>query len=313
MNVEKKNMVTIPSHTYLDYYRIKNKYMTNHKCPKCGKKSSMVFKVENRILSTLCSSCKFHIRIVEDTYITYDEHATRSKQAYENSIDAILRAKFDLLFDYHSSSNIEHLRNKYLEQKFDYDQLYMQWEQSDPNHPQLKKDRDELIAKIKVHNVPEIHTQLNEVLDQLHKLEYTTQYNEVVPTPVYDLEIRTLDGPKKVKRKAEIKKKRPEIPKMEIVHEDMDDVIELNELLFYELYTEEFKDRKKKMTKEDYERWAWSYDYDNGKDTYSTWKRTSEKEIESFYTYLKQQGKYDRWIRENYAHCVKNQWDEIHN
>lgn len=206
MNVEKKNMVTIPSHTYLDYYRIKNKYMSNHKCPKCGKKSTLVFKIEERILSALCSSCKFHIRILEDTYITYDEHAARSKQAYENSIDAILRAKFDLLFDYHSSSNIEHLRNKYLEQKVDYDQLYIQWEQSDPNHPQLKKDRDELIAAIKVNNTPEIHIQLNEVLDQLHKLEYTTQYNAVVPTPVYDLEIRTLDDLKVKHVKSKIKK-----------------------------------------------------------------------------------------------------------
>jgi transcription elongation factor Elf1 len=197
MNVEKKNMVTIPSHTYLDYYRTKSKYMSNHKCPKCGKKSTVTFKVEQRILSALCSSCTFQIRILEDTYITYDEHAMRSKQAYENSIDAILRAKFDLLFDYHSSSNIEQLRKKYLEEKVGYDQLYIQWEHSDPNHPQLKKDRDELIAKIKVHNTPEKHVQLNEVLDQLHKLEYTIQYNEVVPTPVYDLEIRTLDEPVK--------------------------------------------------------------------------------------------------------------------
>ena len=300
MNVEKKNMVTIPSHTYLDYYRIKNKYMSNHKCPKCGTKSSVVFKVEKRILSALCSvpSCKFQIRILEDTYITYDENAARSKQAYEISIDAILRAKFDLLFDYHSSSNIEHLRNKYLAKKVDYDQLYIQWEQSDPNHPRLKKDRDELIAKIKVHNTPEIHVQLNEVLDQLHKLEYTTQYNEVVPTPAYDLEIRTLDEPT-------IEIKPTKKTKMEIVHEDTDDVIALNELILYQMYTDKFKDRKQQMTREDYDRWA------RGKDTYYAWKKNVEKEAESFYTHLKKQSKYDQWIRENYDHCVKEQWEEI--
>jgi len=309
MNVEKKNMVTIPSHTYLDYYRIKNKYMSNHKCPKCGKKSTVVFKVDKRILSAVCSACTFHIRILEDTYITYDEHAARSKKAYEDSIDAILRAKFDILFDYHSSSNIEQLRNKYLKEKVDYDQLYIQWEQSDPNHPELKRDRDKLIAAIKVNNDPQIQIQLNEVLDQIHKLEYTTQYNTVVPTPVYDLEIRTLDEIKV--KKPEIKKdeKRPETPKMKIVHEDMDDIIDLNKLIFYELYSEEFKDRK--ITKEDYDRWAWSYDYESGKDTYSTWKKTSEKEVESFYAYLKQKGIYDQWIRENYADCVKEQWEEI--
>lgn len=193
MNVEKKDMVTIPIHTYTDYYRLKAKYEETGKCPAC-KKPKMVFKIVDRILTATCPtpSCKSNMRILEDTYITYDEHARRSKQEYEASIDAILRAKFDRLFDYYSSSNIEQLRNHYLGQKEAYDTLYMQWEKSDPNHPQLKKDRDELISKLKTHDSPEIHKQLNDVLNELHKIEYTRIYNEVVPTPIYDLEIRTL-------------------------------------------------------------------------------------------------------------------------
>ena len=153
----------------------------------------MVFKVVDRILTATCTpSCKSNMRILEDTYITYDEYVRRSKQAYEKSVEAILRAKFDRLFDYHSSSHLEQLREQYLGQKELYDQLYVQWEKSDPNHPQLKKDRDELISKIKTSNSPELHKHLNEVLNEIHKLEYTRIYNDTVPTPVYDLEIRTL-------------------------------------------------------------------------------------------------------------------------
>jgi hypothetical protein len=132
------------------------------------------------------------MRILEDTYITYDEYARQCKQDYEKSIEAILRAKFDRLFDYHSSGNLEQLRDHYLGQKETYDNLYIQWEKSDPNHPQLKKDRDELISKLKTSDSPEIHKQLNHVLNELHKIEYTRIYNETVPTPAYELEIRTL-------------------------------------------------------------------------------------------------------------------------
>jgi hypothetical protein len=139
------------------------------------------------------------MRVLEDTYITYDENAKRSKEKYENSIDAILRAKFDILFDYNSStSNLEKLRDAYLKEKNEYDELYMQWQQTDPNHSQLKVDRDKLIAVIKQEKKGDnrkIYEQLNEVLNQLHKIEYTTQYNERQRTPIYDLEIRTLDVP----------------------------------------------------------------------------------------------------------------------
>uniref|UniRef100_A0A6C0AHQ6 Uncharacterized protein n=1 Tax=viral metagenome TaxID=1070528 RepID=A0A6C0AHQ6_9ZZZZ len=192
MNVEKEDMVTIPIPTYSDYYGIKQKYEETGKCPNC-KKTKMVFKVVDRILTATCTpSCTSNMRILEDTYITYDEYARQSKQDYEKSIEAILRAKFDRLFDYQSSSNLEQLRDHYLGQKEVYDNLYIQWEKSDPNHPQLKKDRDELISKLKTSDSPEIHTQLNHVLNELHKIEYTRIYNETVPTPVYDLEIRTL-------------------------------------------------------------------------------------------------------------------------
>lgn len=193
MNIEKKDMITIPTNTYSDYYRIKHKYEENGKCPNC-KKTGMEFKVVERVLSATCknASCKSNMRILEDTYITYDEHMQQRKQSYEKSVDAILRAKFDRLFEYHSTSNIEQLRNHYLQQKEQYDEMYIEWAKSDPNHPQLKKDRDELIAKIKTTDNPVIHQQLNEVLNELHKIEYTTIYNVTTPTPFYELEIRTL-------------------------------------------------------------------------------------------------------------------------
>lgn len=143
---------------------------------------------------------------MEDTYITYDENAMRSKEAYEKSTEAVLRAKFDHVFDYSSGVMTEEewkailirLRNNYLKEKEYCDELYMQWKTSDPNHPRLKEDCAKLIAAIKEKkDNRQIHNELNDVLDKLHEIEYTTQYHEVVRTPIYDLEIRTLDAPHK--------------------------------------------------------------------------------------------------------------------
>ena len=194
MNVVKGDMVTIPNGTYSEYYTYKRYTEKNHTCYVC-KQQGITFKEEDRILSIECptENCKINMRILEDTYITYDENARRTKEKYEKSIDAILRAKFDRLFDYHSHSNLEKLRDTYLKEREGYDELYMQWQTSDPNHPQLKKERDILIAALKAHNHPNIQKALNEVLDKLHKIEYTTHYNEVARKPIYDLEIRTLD------------------------------------------------------------------------------------------------------------------------
>jgi hypothetical protein len=89
----------------------------------------------------------------------------------------------------------------------------------------------------------------------------------------------------------------------EDTHEDTEDVIALNELSFYELY-DEFRIRHKTFTKADYDKWA------DETDTFSLWKGKAEKNSESFYTYLKEQGKYDQWLRQNYDHCVKEQWKE---
>ena len=134
-------MVTIPNGTYSEYYTYKRYTEKNHTCYVC-KQQGITFKEEDRILSIECptENCKINMRILEDTYITYDENARRTKEKYEKSIDAILRAKFDRLFDYHSHSNLEKLRDTYLKEREGYDELYMQWQTSDPNHPQLKKD-----------------------------------------------------------------------------------------------------------------------------------------------------------------------------
>jgi hypothetical protein len=132
------------------------------------------------------------MRILEDKFITYDEQFKQCKTNYTDSVDAILRAKFDLLFEYSKKEPVELLRADYVETKSGYDQLYLQWKQTDPNHPKLKKDCAELIKKIKERYDPAVRDQLNDALNQIHLIEYKRIYNDVVPRPTYDLEIRVL-------------------------------------------------------------------------------------------------------------------------
>ena len=193
MLVKKEGKVTIPTHTYLDYYQTKAKYQKNKKCPIC-KNPDIVFHMSDRILSVVCPTpnCKSNMRILSDTYITYHEQFAKYKQDHADSIDEILRAKFDMLFEYRKPDKVEQLRAQYLHTKADCDALYLKWNQTNPNHPKLKKDRDVLIQKIKQTDDTTIRDQLNQKLDQIHSIEYTRVYNEIVPTPVYPLEIRVL-------------------------------------------------------------------------------------------------------------------------
>ena len=193
MLVEKMGTVTIQMHTYLDYYQLKSKYQKNKKCPNC-KNSDIAFHVSDRILSVVCPhpNCKSNMRILSDTYITSHEQFDKYKQDHADSIDEILRAKFDMLFEYRKIDKVEPLRTNYLQTKADYDALYINWIQTNPNHPELKKDRDTLIRKMKQTTDSAIRDQLNHVLDQIHSIEYTRVYNEIVPAPVYPLEIRVL-------------------------------------------------------------------------------------------------------------------------
>ena len=193
MNVEKKEEIVIPTFTYLDYYRLKAKYEETKKCPNC-KKTDIVFEVSNRILSCVCQTpkCKSNMRLAEDTYVTYDVKAAQCKKEYTESTNKILREKFDLLFDYKKKHNLESLRNHYLADKQDYDALYIQWEKANPDHARLQKDRAELIRKLKEDYSPAISEQLNHVLNEIHAIEYKRVYNEIIPTPAYELEIRTI-------------------------------------------------------------------------------------------------------------------------
>ena len=193
MLVEKKEKVTIPQHTYLEYYQLKSKYQQNKKCPNC-KNPDIVFNVSDRILSVVCptAQCKSNMRILSDTYVTYQEQFSKYKQAYEESIDEVLRTKFDMLFEYRKTNKVDHLRTTYLQTKADYDTLCLKWSQTNPNHPELKKDRDELIQKMKHTDEAIIRDQLNEVLNQIHSIEYKRVYNEIVPAPIYPLEVRVL-------------------------------------------------------------------------------------------------------------------------
>jgi hypothetical protein len=193
MNVEKKEEIVIPTFTYLDYYILKSRYDETKKCHNC-KKTHIVFDNANRILSCVCQTpkCKSNMRLSEDTYVTYDVKAERCKKDYVESTDKILREKFDLLFDYKKKHKLEELRSYYLANKEEYDSLFIQWEKANPTHVQLQKDRAELIRKLKEEYSPEIAEQLNHVLNEIHAIEYKRVYNEIIPTPAYELEFRVI-------------------------------------------------------------------------------------------------------------------------
>ena len=153
MNVSKQNKITIQSPVSW-YYQLKKKY--NHKkCPTCGK-GPLLFLEKNRHLTIQClqnASCSKNVSIAVDTCFSYDKMYTTHKDAYMDSVEKILKKKFDIIFNYTSNHDIAALKTTYMDTKTEYEtmnQLYYQ--HADQRQAELKplyETKDEIFQKLK--------------------------------------------------------------------------------------------------------------------------------------------------------------------
>jgi len=196
MNVVKKDMVIIPP-SINDYYRLKQYYQKKQICKNC-KSSEIVFLEKNRILSCVCTpNCKSNMRILIDSYVTYDENYNEIKQNYDDSVNIVLREKFDIIFKYKKAKDITKIAAHYTSAKKKFQEIQTtQIEKIEKRDALLKPYldmRDEMIKGIKEHDRSNpIEEDLNETLNKIHEISYTTIGNTTFFMPDFDLEIFTL-------------------------------------------------------------------------------------------------------------------------
>jgi len=203
MNVEKSNYVILPP-KILEYYRLKLKAeKKKNKCPTCGKQ--LIFLNKNRILSSECKTkdCTSNMKFFLNTVITYDELYATTKQKFVDSTEAVLKEKFNIIFNYKSASDISELKDNYLTDKLMYDDLYTNHynkvEQKNKIILEATKEKNEYVDALKqsVQNKtgipPHIPDDLNASLDKIHKEKYMNLTNETILTPEFDLEVIVLN------------------------------------------------------------------------------------------------------------------------
>jgi hypothetical protein len=198
MNVTKKDMVVIPPNIK-EYYKLKQYYQEKKKCKNC-KSPKIVFLEEHRILSCVCptSKCKSNMRILIDSYVTYDEKYNESKQHYNDSVNTVLREKFNIIFKYKDASDITEIATQYTRAKENFNEIQQkQIEKIEQHHallvPELEQRSQMIDAIKKGSGIETLQTDLNVVLNKIHALTYVTMGETTLPTPEFDLEIFTLN------------------------------------------------------------------------------------------------------------------------
>lgn len=204
MNIEKQDYIILPPNI-VEYYKLKQqvKKAKKDRCPICYK-HPLVFLEKNRILSCECKTvgCKANMKFFLDQVITYDEFYSITSKNFENSIEAVLKEKFDIIFNYKSVSDITELKDKYITDKSKYDELYA-------HHYNKVQDKVDFIRDANEHKIehidaikksikdgngmpPNIPEDLNAVLNKIHKVKYTTLSQETIMTPEFDLGVTIL-------------------------------------------------------------------------------------------------------------------------
>lgn len=202
MNVEKSDYVLLPP-KIIEYYRLKIRAgKKKGKCPLCGQQ--LLFSNKNRILSCECKpGCKSNMKFFLNKIITYDELYTTTKQNFVDSTEAVLKEKFNIIFNYKSASDISELKDTYLTDKSRYDDVYTNHynkvERKNKIINDASKEREEYVNALKqsVQNKtgipPHIPDDLNASLDKIHREKYTTLAHETILSPEFDLEVIVLD------------------------------------------------------------------------------------------------------------------------
>lgn len=202
MNVEKSDYVILPP-KIIEYYRLKVKSEKKKgKCPLCSKQ--LLFSNKNRILSCECKTegCSSNMKFFLNKIITYDELYSTTKQNFLDSTEAVLKEKFNIIFNYKSASDISELKDAYLTDKSMYDDVYTNHynkvERKNKIIADASKEREEYVNALKqsVQNKtgipPHIPADLNESLDKIHREKYTSLTHETILSPEFDLEVIVL-------------------------------------------------------------------------------------------------------------------------
>ena len=194
MEVQKIGRITIDDF-FSKYYSLKKKYDTRKKkiCPICNK-GPLQFEIKNRNMKVTCISnptCIANMSNQLFMFQPYSDVYNSVKEKYEESLATIIQRKFDLLFKYTSDKNIERVREEYLTHKHLFEQTEMLYHKTQMMHDkelhELYHDRQEMINVIKKKGDPKtVEEDLNDVLNKIHKLEYTKIANEYSLYTPYD-------------------------------------------------------------------------------------------------------------------------------
>jgi hypothetical protein len=176
MIASKKKMITIKPFSLMHkFYEAKQYYdAKKHKCINCKKPNTLTFKVDHRNMSCKCSNCPLDISFFSEKFITYDALYELRKKHY---IDAL-------------STNID-----FIQYKLDYEDLIAKHndklEQTKQLLHQYNENKDEIIRALK--EKKEINNdELNDILNQIHKLTYSKLGNETIRNQSFEIDIPIL-------------------------------------------------------------------------------------------------------------------------
>ena len=180
MEVLKLGKITIDE-PFLKYYSLKQKYESRKRqiCPICSK-GPLEFDIKERTLQSTCVNplCTANMSIQIPSFYTYDQLLTEVQENYEASQEDIVRRKFDLLFKYTQDTNIQAVRDTYLKHKAKHDSIQVGYHKTKMVHDQeleeLYSQRKTFLEALKnpSSDLKSIQTDLNDVLNRIHTLEY---------------------------------------------------------------------------------------------------------------------------------------------
>lgn len=180
MEVLKLGKITIDE-PFLKYYSLKQKYESRKRqiCPICSK-GPLEFDIKERTLRSTCVNplCTANMSIQIPSFYTYDQLLTEAQENYEASQEDIVRRKFDLLFKYTQDTNIQAVRDTYLKHKAKHDSIQVGYHKTKMVHDQeleeLYSQRKTFLEALKnpSSDLKSIQTDLNDVLNRIHTLEY---------------------------------------------------------------------------------------------------------------------------------------------
>lgn len=181
MEVTKLGKITIDE-PFLKYYSLKQKYESrkNPICPICNK-GPVDFSLKDRTLSSTCvknTLCRANMTVGIPSFYTYKDLIHAAQENYDKAHQDIVRKKYDLLFKYSQDTNIQEIRETYLKHKGKNDAIMVGYHKTKMVHEQelhdLNEQKQVLLKALKLpeSDMKHIQTDLNDVLNRIHQLEY---------------------------------------------------------------------------------------------------------------------------------------------